>query len=179
MTWGDAFFADVQYLIIVLSCWVYGPFNARLQRLRTAYAGLFILLFLLTITRTMPKWLVLLLGMLPTPMVIAGRVPQILLSYREKHTGQLSVESLAMQTAGCSARIVSTLIMVPDRLVLISHVTAAVFAAIPLAQVIYYWDNTKKHLAKGETKKVDPVRASRESNTATTRVQHRKRLEED
>eukprot|EP01053_Blabericola_migrator_P004948 Blabericola_migrator_1__4947@NODE_257_length_10777_cov_171_650047_g215_i0_p5_GENE_NODE_257_length_10777_cov_171_650047_g215_i0NODE_257_length_10777_cov_171_650047_g215_i0_p5_ORF_typecomplete_len254_score32_90PQloop/PF04193_14/1e07PQloop/PF04193_14/3_1e10MtN3_slv/PF03083_16/0_00066MtN3_slv/PF03083_16/1_4ER_lumen_recept/PF00810_18/0_38_NODE_257_length_10777_cov_171_650047_g215_i025503311 len=184
MTWGDAFFAVLEYCIIVGCCWVYAPpADARLRQLRMAYCATGLILTVMTLTKIMPGWLVTVLGIAPMPMVIAGRLPQIMLNHQQKHTGQLSVESLAMQVAGNSARIISTLVMVPDLVVLMSHVVAMIFNGIPLVQVLMYWENTQKFLKKGEFKKDDDKKKEREvtvpKTNKTVKVQNRKRLEDD
>eukprot|EP01055_Gregarina_sp_Pseudo9_P003399 Gregarina_sp_Pseudo_9__3398@NODE_356_length_3069_cov_67_338614_g335_i0_p2_GENE_NODE_356_length_3069_cov_67_338614_g335_i0NODE_356_length_3069_cov_67_338614_g335_i0_p2_ORF_typecomplete_len260_score22_46PQloop/PF04193_14/2_4e09PQloop/PF04193_14/4_7e09MtN3_slv/PF03083_16/0_00058MtN3_slv/PF03083_16/32HlyIII/PF03006_20/0_15_NODE_356_length_3069_cov_67_338614_g335_i0100879 len=189
MTWGDAFFAVIEYCVIVACCWVYDPAGSN-RMFRSGYTVIFLVLTLMTVTKAMPSWLLMSMGVAPMPMVVIARVPQILLNHNQKHTGQLAFESLAMQVAGNTARIISTLVMVPDKIVLMSHVVAAICNGIPLAQVLLYWDNTQKFLKEGQSKKSDAAPSSQgtaESSATkasgahmvTTKVENRRKLDDD
>lgn len=185
MTWGDAFFAVAEYCAIVVCCWKYDPAGGD-RLFRSGYTVVFIFLLFLTVTKAMPSWLLTSMGLAPMPMVVIARVPQILLNYHQKHTGQLAFESLAMQVAGNTARIISTLVMVPDKIVLMSHIVAAICNGIPLAQVLLYWENTQNFLKTAQTKKIDgavtqstTTATAKKSHIATTKVTNRARIDDD
>ncbi|EZG78175.1 putative mannose-P-dolichol utilization defect protein 1 [Gregarina niphandrodes] len=140
MTWGDALFADIEYCVIVALIWRYhrGAVPESTANLRKLSLAAFLTLLILTLTRKCPSWLLTLFGVAPMPMVVMGRVPQILCNFRNKSAGQLSLPSLVMQCGGNFARIISTLCLVPDALVLASHSIAFLFNLAPLLQLVYY-----------------------------------------
>lgn len=142
MTWGDAFFAVVAYCVIVGMIWLYGKDRGALSEFKDNFRKFVVFCFfttiILTVTKKSPAWFTTLMGLIPMPMVVAGRVPQIIVCFQNKSAGQLSFYSLLMQCAGNFARIISTLALVSDRIVLCSHLTAFIFNAAPLLQLIYY-----------------------------------------
>lgn len=84
------------------------------------------------------------LGILPTVIYLASRWPQVLLNYRQKHTGQLSWLTFALSLAGNFARIGTSIIETPnDRILIAGHVVGAVGNLGVLLQIYTYRHSTK------------------------------------
>jgi len=86
-------------------------------------------------------------------LVLGARLPQILANYRNKSTGVLSLVSNLMSTAGVYARVFTTLVEVPDKLVLFNALLGAVLNTTVLLQIIFYSKNTAKIVEKEKANK--------------------------
>lgn len=81
---------------------------------------------------------------------MASRGPQILENYRNKSTGVLSLITFVLACAGNYARVFTTLVEVPDKLVLVgcAHqfniVLSAVLNTTILGQIVAYRSNKLK-----------------------------------
>lgn len=85
-------------------------------------------------------------------LVIASRVPQILLNFINQSTGELSFLTTSLMAAGSVARVFTTWQEVPDAQLLWSVCIAASLNIILLGQLLWYWrsrsnlyDSTKKN----------------------------------
>lgn len=75
---------------------------------------------------------------------MAFQLLQVWESYSNKSTGQLSMISVALQFAGCLARIFTSVKETGDLLVIVSYVVASVLNGIIFLQFFVYWDAGKK-----------------------------------
>lgn len=142
LTYGDAFFASLSYLIIVLFIWRYNPgINNPRRRLSLS---LFCILIVCVWFRRVHPWVQYAMGVVPMPMLVAARVPQIQLIMENRSLGNLSVLSIGLMAMGNAARIITTLFMVKDTLILASHTTAFILTVTPLIQAMYYTQHNKK-----------------------------------
>lgn len=133
-----------------------------------------------TIFKKFPRWVLLLLGVIPLPSVMASKGPQIMLNIRQRHTGELSPISVGLQAFGNLARtIVASVSSKPDLLILTTHTLAFSLASILLGQILYYKSNTANALAKRDhntpmTLRVAPatVTTRRERQNVGNRKRH-------
>lgn len=85
-----------------------------------------------------------------TICVTSSKLPQILQNFHQKHTGVLSLITLALQFVGGVARL-GTLFQEVDDMLVIGNTSLAVFLNfIILAQYLVYASNTKKIMAKAK-----------------------------
>uniref|UniRef100_A0A0G4FJC0 PQ-loop repeat-containing protein n=1 Tax=Chromera velia CCMP2878 TaxID=1169474 RepID=A0A0G4FJC0_9ALVE len=114
----------------------------RLALRRTATAAIAVASAVVVLTRSVPARLIPVIGILPTPIGIIGRLPQIWANFRQGHTGQLSLISTGLTEVGNVMRLYTTLMIVGDPLVLWGHGSAAFMNGILLAQIAWYWKQT-------------------------------------
>lgn len=81
------------------------------------------------------------------PLLNLSRVPQLMLNYKNKSTGELAPSTLILQAAGNLARIFTTLVQVQNNLFLLSCVVAMVFNGALVAQYFMYRGNAPKPAA--------------------------------
>lgn len=84
------------------------------------------------------------LGLMPTVLGAAARVPQIILNHRQKHTGNNSVITWGMSLAGNVIRVITTLAAVNDLISLVGHVSALVLNLTLVLQILAYWFRTNE-----------------------------------
>ena len=75
-------------------------------------------------------------GGLPIALMLVGRLPQILLNFRQGHAGQLAFVTYLLNVAGSGARTFTILQEVDDKLALTSGISGFVQNAILLAQIV-------------------------------------------
>merc|ERR1712232_1369025 len=64
------------------------------------------------------------LGLTQSALGAFARVPQIVLNFRQKHTGNLSIITWGLSTVGNTVRIITTLVSVNDWVALLGYVIA-------------------------------------------------------
>lgn len=88
---------------------------------------------------------------------ISSRVPQIMLNYRNKSTGQLSFVTCFLAFGGGVARILTTALNVPREkgkyVLLLQYSVAASLNSILIAQILYYRYKYPERVAKGKSDK--------------------------
>ncbi|KAI9599011.1 hypothetical protein BDF19DRAFT_429818 [Syncephalis fuscata] len=88
------------------------------------------------------------------PVLLAGKIPQIMENYREGSTGQLSAFTVFSSFLGSAARVFTTLQEVDDKVILVSIALSSAFSGVVSAQMIYYWNSDKsKAKSAGHKKK--------------------------
>lgn len=79
-----------------------------------------------------------LLNVCATPISYFSRVPQLVMNWRAKSTGELAPVTLALQLLGNIARIFTTIIQVRDPVILISFMSATILNGALFLQWWYY-----------------------------------------
>ncbi|BHF59161.1 Mannose-P-dolichol utilization defect 1 protein [Sparganum proliferum] len=74
-----------------------------------------------------------------TPVVLFSRGLQIWANFRNGSTGQLSVITVGLMTAGSLARIFTSIQETNDFLIVVNYVASSTANLILLAQIAYYW----------------------------------------
>ena len=98
------------------------------------------LFFAYTISPLAPMLLVSILQTVSIPLLNFSRVPQLLLNYRNKSTGELAPSTLILQAVGNVARIFTTMVQLQNTLYLLSCVAAFIFNGALVAQYYLYRD---------------------------------------
>lgn len=82
------------------------------------------------------------IGLVPTILGGLARVPQIILNFRQRHTGNQSVITWGLSLGGNVVRMITTLAEVGDAIALSGYVVAGALNLTLLLQIIYYWRRT-------------------------------------
>eukprot|EP00918_Siedleckia_nematoides_P025004 GHVU01054016.1.p1 GENE.GHVU01054016.1~~GHVU01054016.1.p1 ORF type:complete len:215 (+),score=40.79 GHVU01054016.1:134-778(+) len=152
LTYGETFFLFVQSLAQLLLYWQFssneesGGKSPRARRVGLSLA--FVALSVFAYSPFFPHPLLLLLGVLPAPLLVSSRLPQIIQNSKQGHTGQLSLLTAAMTCGGNLARLVTTWISVNDSLVLLTNLSSTTANAVLLAQILMYRSQTKTEMAR-------------------------------
>lgn len=153
-TFGESVFLLLQGFALVC---LFAHYNRKVNFTFVAGIGVFAsFAYFLYVTATLDQ---LALFQTSTIAVFASsRLPQIRNNFLSGSTGVLSVITVAMNFAGTSARIFTTLQEVDDSVVLLGTISSWLLNTIILLQVIWYWNsrgaaNKVKSDAKKKTKK--------------------------
>ena len=99
----------------------------------------------LVLQRGVPPKYLYVLGASPIVLSLWSRVPQIFLNFRQGHTGQLALITLALSGLGNLARVFTTLKQTPDDTIsVVSMVISAVLNFSLVFQILFYWKATAK-----------------------------------
>merc|ERR1712061_331660 len=71
-------------------------------------------------------------------------VPQIVLNFRQKHTGNQSVITWGLSVAGNTVRIITTFLSVDDWIALAGYLIAFVLNGTLVFQILFFWQNTQE-----------------------------------
>eukprot|EP00088_Acartia_fossae_P018287 TRINITY_DN20554_c0_g1_i1.p1 TRINITY_DN20554_c0_g1~~TRINITY_DN20554_c0_g1_i1.p1 ORF type:complete len:257 (-),score=51.64 TRINITY_DN20554_c0_g1_i1:438-1208(-) len=85
------------------------------------------------------------------PMIILGKLIQIMSNFRNGHTGQLSAITCFLLALGAIARIFTSIQETGDQLVIMTYVCSSTVNSIIALQVLWYWNATKEVVAKKKT----------------------------
>merc|ERR1711862_877815 len=78
------------------------------------------------------------------PMIILGKMIQIITNFRNGHTGQLSAITSFLLSLGAIARIFTSIQETGDNIVILTYVCSSVVNTIIALQVILYWNTTSE-----------------------------------
>jgi singapore isolate B (sub-type 7) whole genome shotgun sequence assembly, scaffold_28 len=81
---------------------------------------------------------------------LSGRLPQIWTNFKQGHTGQLSLLSWSFSLGGSAVRIFTTLMEVPDKLVLGMYVVYFLCNLTLVLQIVIYWKKTEEQIRKNQ-----------------------------
>lgn len=80
--------------------------------------------------------------LISTAFGLSARIPQIITNCKQGHTGQLSLASWSFSLAGSAVRIFTTLMEVPDKLILFMFGSSFLCNLTLVLQILYYWKET-------------------------------------
>merc|ERR1740121_3196712 len=86
------------------------------------------------------------LGMAPAVLGAVARVPQIVLNFRQGHTGNQSMFTWGLSLGGNILRVITTLVDVNDVVTLAGHAIAAILNFTLVFQIVIFAANTRKVL---------------------------------
>lgn len=134
-TYGETVFIMIQNLVL-LSLIV---FYQKLPRApAVALTILYLTLVVSLLSPFVPFSLLVILQLCSIPILNLARVPQIVLNYRRKATGELSPITLGLQLLGNIARIFTTIAQVKDPLMMVGVCVAACFNTALFGQWLHY-----------------------------------------
>lgn len=139
-TFGEAFllFGQLHLLIVVIAC-----FESSAAR-RICGAGVSAGVMACTLSmasRSVPVLVTNVLYAFSPIFGIAVSLPQLLLNYRRRSTGQLSFVVAAMGFGGCSTRLFTTLFEIDDVAIRAVAVMNWALSSLAIAQFIAYWNS--------------------------------------
>lgn len=134
-TYGETVFIMIQN-IVLLALIVYFQRLPRIPAIIIAIAY-FTAVFALLLP-VVPLSVLVALQLCSIPILNLARVPQIILNYRRKETGELSPITLGLQLLGNVARVFTTIAQVRDPLMFIGICVATCFNTALFAQWLYY-----------------------------------------
>lgn len=140
-TYGESVFIMGQNAVIITLI----VFYENLPRLPAALcAMLYILSLFLLYSQFIPMRVLMILQVCSIPILNLARIPQILLNWRRKGTGELSPITLGLQLLGNVARIFTTIAQVKDPLMFIGICVATCFNGTLFSQWLYYSRRTRR-----------------------------------
>mmetsp|Transcript_141979 Transcript_141979/g.360522 ORF Transcript_141979/g.360522 Transcript_141979/m.360522 type:complete len:103 (-) Transcript_141979:46-354(-) len=92
------------------------------------------------------------LGLVQSALGAFARVPQIIMNFQQKHTGNQSVITWGLSLAGNTVRIITTFLSVDDFIALAGYVVAFVLNGTLVFQILVFWHNTQEIL-RGKKRK--------------------------
>jgi len=78
------------------------------------------------------------------PMILLGKLIQIMTNFRNGHTGQLSAITCFLLSLGAIARIFTSVQETGDNIVILTYVCSSVVNTIIALQVVLYWNKTSE-----------------------------------
>merc|ERR1711972_343771 len=94
----------------------------------------------------LPEALLPALGLVQSGLGAIARVPQIILNFKQGHTGNQSVITWGLSLGGNIVRVITTLVDVNDIVTLAGHAIAGVLNFTLVAQIFLFYSNTQKVL---------------------------------
>lgn len=95
------------------------------------------------------------------PLSLSSKIPQILETYRNKSTGQLSAFAVFNYFVGSLARVFTTVQETGDSLIFWGFALATVLNGVLVAQMIMYWDSSAEKIAEKGAPSRKPKRITR------------------
>lgn len=134
-TYGETVFIMIQNIVLLALI----VFFQRLPRVPAIIIAIayFATVFALLLP-VVPLSVLVVLQLCSIPILNLARVPQIVLNYRRKETGELSPITLGLQLLGNVARVFTTIAQVRDPLMFIGICVATCFNTALFAQWLYY-----------------------------------------
>lgn len=134
-TYGELVFVMAQNIVILMLISIYEKMS------RTHVVGSAVLYFCvlaLLMSPILPIKVLVTLQIIAIPLLNLSRIPQILLNWKRKGTGELAPVTLILQVIGNIARIFTTVASVKDALMLTAVSVSTFFNTIILLQWLYY-----------------------------------------
>jgi mannose-P-dolichol utilization defect protein 1 len=168
-TWGEMAMITIQCGVQILLFWLLT--KQRLPKLPRIMGGFFVILLVASFKQCPEDWHIG-IGLIPTILGCIARVPQIVMNYQNKFTGNQSYITWGMAGCGNTARILTTILTINDSTQLLGHVVAWILNWSLVAQIVYYRKNTDKTLSK-PTKTAVKEDDSSAAKVSTTSAQRR------
>ncbi|CAD7957283.1 unnamed protein product [Amoebophrya sp. A25] len=154
-TWGESAFIWVQTLMQVGLFWKFSP---KLDLFPRYLAGIiYVLTFVVVLNHghiLLDDFVIDTIGLIPSGLGTASKIPQIWRNYSQGHTGTLSLITWMLAWAGCVVRVATTVYFLKgDAVTLVGHASAVFLNAILIAQILIYWKKTNAVLEKEAGKK--------------------------
>ncbi|CAL1173503.1 unnamed protein product [Cladocopium goreaui] len=152
MSFGENVIVGLQNMVIIVLFWQYSPQLPRLPRV--AGSAIFLLASVAVLVLGLPAAALAALGGAPIFLGNGAKVPQILKNMSQKHTGTMSVVPAFLGFAGCSVRVLTSILQMPeDLLAIMNPLTAALMWFVLLVQFLMFYEATKKVQEEAEAKK--------------------------
>lgn len=144
-TYGESFLLLIQNIIIVTLIILSSRHSqAGLISLAAISAPAILLGVTLIPDSPIPSTLLQGLLSLSIPLALGSKIPQIMINYEKKSTGQLSSFLIFSSFLGCLARLFTTLTETGDRTLLINFSSGTILNGILSFQILNYWSDHQK-----------------------------------
>jgi mannose-P-dolichol utilization defect protein 1 len=142
-----------QNAILVLMAWRFcsTPVHAKEKIMVVLGFGLYIV----GVLNFLPEDMRYLLMSSTWPVMLYARGSQVLATFQDKHTGQLSIVTTSMNLVGSLIRIGTTLKETGDMVVLSGYILSGVLSFLMFVQHFLYLSNTKKEMKSSQEKKTE------------------------
>lgn len=144
-TYGESFLLLIQNTIIVTLI-ILSSRYPRAGLLSFVAASIPALLLGITLVPNSPVPSSLLQGLLTLsiPLALSSKIPQIMINFQKKSTGQLSSFLIFSSFLGCLARLFTTLTETGDLTLLINFSCGSILNGILALQILSYWNEPSK-----------------------------------
>merc|ERR1712217_296761 len=150
-TWGEMALIMAQCGIQIILFWVLTEHKlAVVPRAAGVLAILGVVIYLSQ--GLLPEALLPALGLVQSGLGAIARVPQIILNFKQKHTGNQSVITWGLSLGGNAVRIITTAASIDDWIALSGYLIAFVLNGTLVVQILLFWANTKAVLADKKRK---------------------------
>jgi len=152
-TWGEMSLIGAQCGIQILLFWCLTTENLRVwPRILSviALAACFTALGL----GLLPAAFYPVLGLVQSVLGSFARVPQIIMNFRQRHTGNQSVLTWGLSLGGNVIRVITTLASVDDFIAVLGYLIALTLNLTLVLQILFFWRNTI-NIISGESKRKD------------------------
>lgn len=78
------------------------------------------------------------------PMIVLGKLIQVVTNFRQGHTGQLSAITIVLLMLGSIARVFTSIQETGDNVVIATYVCSSTINVLLTMQVVYYWNVSDK-----------------------------------
>jgi len=139
--YGESVFLAIQTTIIGLLVVAFSQGKVKAILFGALYAGALWALMNPLITPVSALWY----GQAANiPMILLGKLIQIVTNFRNGHTGQLSAVTCFLLSLGAIARIFTSVQETGDNIVILTYVCSSVVNTIIALQVVLYWNSTSE-----------------------------------
>lgn len=138
--YGEMIFLGIQGVIIVFLIWLYRPDIPTTEKIFIGTLTLSTWIYLFS-DMFVPEYLWPLSMNLQFVLIVYARLPQIFSNYKHQSTGQLSLITCALNSAGTAVRLLTHLKEGKSQLNLISGVLSFTVNLTLTIQIIIYWNN--------------------------------------
>jgi len=136
-SYGEAVTLSLQTSLIALLILWYGG-NSLMTVIFSVIYGATV--FAITTPGLVPEQVLWLGQAANIPMVVLGKMIQVIANFRQGHTGQLSAITLFMLTLGSMARVFTSIQETGDMIVISTYLVSSTINLMLSAQVMYYWN---------------------------------------
>jgi mannose-P-dolichol utilization defect protein 1 len=164
-TWGENAMLTIQCGVQIGLFWMLT--KKKLQK-GPRIASALLVVFVVASFKQLPEEFHIYIGLIPTILGTASRLPQIVKNIKQKQTGNQSKITNGLAGIGNTTRIVTTILTTADGITLLGHGTAFLFNWCLVAQILYYRKATTAFLV-GSAKEAKKV-AVKEDDKSISKV---------
>lgn len=147
--YGEAIFLSLQTCVVALLILWYSGRRAASAALAAAYAVVVAAVLTPGVIPDKVLWW----GQAANiPMVVVGKLIQVVMNFRNGHTGVMSAVTVFMLAAGSIARIFTSIQETGDEILILTYICASTVNIMLALQVVFYWNVTKECMSAKKTK---------------------------
>lgn len=148
--WGEAVFLYIETALIAFFILWFNKQRTGSIAFVVLYSGI---TYLLTSGLLTPQQLWYLQAC-NVPLAVSGKLVQVQVNFKNKHTGHLSFITAFLLFVGCIVRILTTIQETGDHIVVITYAAASIANLSLVLQILYYWSATNRFVNKEASKQI-------------------------